>query len=243
MSLLRRNSRAVRGWFVLRTLWARLFVGRRFKRGLGSLFLLCEAKSKSEKGKDIHYIHWSQYQIKKLVYGIWLTWMRVLRALHRHSVQRTCTPPMSFLYARCFKESFWCLGCFWWTLTAGEFFDSKVVLKDVEEACHKKKVWPYIVASPHLGFMSLALQMVMPQIQVRHRPVPCIRFDWFSLDKDHTSNGYWSRRFSTRIGTSERCYYYASRKEKIRWTCKFMTAERCSRWFSTWENLINYRNK
>lgn len=43
-----------------------------------------------------------------------------------------------------------------WTLTAGEFFDSKVVLKDVEEACHKKKVWPYIVASPHLGFMSLA---------------------------------------------------------------------------------------
>jgi len=38
-------------------------------------------------------------------------------------------------------------------LWGGEFFDSKVVLKDVEEACHKKKVWPYIVASPHLGFM------------------------------------------------------------------------------------------
>jgi len=38
-------------------------------------------------------------------------------------------------------------------LWGGEFFNSKVVLKDVEEACHKKKVWPYIVASPHLGFM------------------------------------------------------------------------------------------
>lgn len=39
---------------------------------------------------------------------------------------------------------------------AGEFLDSKVVLKDFREACHEKKVWPYIVPSWRLGFMSLA---------------------------------------------------------------------------------------
>ena len=35
---------------------------------------------------------------------------------------------------------------------AGEFLDSKVVLKDFREACHEKKVWPYIVPSLALGF-------------------------------------------------------------------------------------------
>lgn len=52
----------------------------------------------------------------------------------------------------CQHDSFFQLhgqGLLW----GGEFLDSKVVLKDFREACHEKKVWPYIVPSWRLGFM------------------------------------------------------------------------------------------